>query len=302
MTDNVTYDVIIIGGSYAGLSAAMALGRSLRKVLIIDSGKPCNSQTPHSHNFLTQDGVAPKEIAALAKKQTLKYSTVRYISGIASQGYKEGELFRIRLETGSYFTSRKLLFATGVKDILPPINGFAECWGISVLHCPYCHGYEVRNTRIGLLGNGDLAFELTRLLSNWTKDLVLFTNGTSTLTNEQKSKIEAHQITIIEDEIKEIDHKQGYIEQLVLQNGKTEKINAMFARGSFKQHCDIPFELGCELTEQGYIKIDDFQRTSISGVYAAGDNTTMFRAVSAAVAAGTKAGALINKELIDEDF
>lgn len=302
MTDNVTYDVIIIGGSYAGLSAAMALGRSLRKVLIIDSGKPCNSQTPHSHNFLTQDGVEPKEIAAQAKKQTLKYSTIRYISGIASQSYKEGELFRIRLETGAYFTSRKLLFATGVKDILPPINGFAECWGISVLHCPYCHGYEVSNTRIGLLGNGDLAFELTRLLSNWSKDLVLFTNGTSTLTNEQKSKIEAHRITIIEDEIKEINHKQGYIEQLVFQNGKTEKINAMFARGSFTQHCDIPFELGCELTEQGYIKIDDFQRTSISGVYAAGDNTTMFRAVSAAVAAGTKAGALINKELIDEDF
>lgn len=302
MTDNVTYDVIIIGGSYAGLSAAMALGRSLRKVLIIDSGKPCNSQTPHSHNFLTQDGVEPKEIAAQAKKQTLKYSTIRYISGIASQSYKEGEFFRIRLETGAYFTSRKLLFATGVKDILPLINGFAECWGISVLHCPYCHGYEVSNTRIGLLGNGDLAFELTRLLSNWSKDLVLFTNGTSTLTNEQKSKLEAHQITIIEDEIKEINHKQGYIEQLVFQNGKTEKINVMFARGSFKQHCDIPFELGCELTEHGYIKIDDFQRTSISGVYAAGDNTTMFRAVSAAVAAGTKAGALINKELIDEDF
>lgn len=302
MTDKTTYDVIIVGGSYAGLSAAMALGRSLRNVLIIDSGKPCNIQTPYSHNFLTQDGVEPKKISDLARQQVLTYQTVKQINGTATHGYKTGTLFSIKLETGEVFKSRKLLVATGVIDILPAIPGLAACWGISVLHCPYCHGYEVSHTKIGLLGNGDLAFELSRLISHWTNNLVLFTNGASTLTNEQTQKIAAHKIVIVEDEIDYIEHRDGKIEQVVFKNGRTEKIHALFARGTFRQHCDIPSQLGCLFTEHGHIKIDDLQRTTVSGVYAAGDNTTMLRAVAAAVAAGNKAGALINKELIDEDF
>lgn len=302
MRTETTYDVIIVGGSYAGLSAAMALGRSLRNVLIIDSGKPCNSQTPYSHNFLTQDGVEPNIISEQGKTQVLKYETVKYTNGTAIQGSKDGDFFVVVLETGETFQSRKLLFATGIKDILPDIKGLAECWGISVLHCPYCHGYEVSNTKIGILGNGDLAYELSRLINNWTKNLVLFTNGASTLTIAQRSKIESHNIEIIEDEIDYIDHKNGEMEQVVFKDGRTEKVNAMFARGNFEQHCEIPKEFGCELTEQGYLKVDDFQRTNIGGIYAAGDNTSMFRSVSAAVAAGNKAGALINMELIAEEF
>src|SRR5688500_15844678 len=130
------YDVIIIGGSYAGLSAAMALGRSLRQVLIIDSSKPCNQQTPHSHNFITQDGETPKGIAEKAKAQVLKYDTVKFYNGIATEGTKTENGFEIKTQSGGRFTSKKLLFATGVKDQFPDINGFAECWGISVLHCP----------------------------------------------------------------------------------------------------------------------------------------------------------------------
>jgi thioredoxin reductase len=296
------YDVIIVGGSYAGLSAAMALGRSLRNVLIIDSGQPCNKQTPHSHNFLTKDGATPGEIAEQGKGQVLKYDTVTFINGNAVKGQKLENWFSIELQTGEIFKAKKLLFTTGIKDILPDIKGLSDCWGISVLHCPYCHGYEVKSTKIGLLGNGDLGFELSRLISNWTKDLTLFTNGKSSLTPEQTNKITEHKIRIIEKEISYLEHKQGYIERIVFKDGADESIEALFARGDFKQHCDIPVNLGCELTEQKYIKIDDLYRTSIKGVYAAGDNTTMFRAVSAAVAAGTKAGAIINKELIDEDF
>jgi thioredoxin reductase len=302
MTDKSFFDVIIIGGSYAGLSAAMALGRSLRNVLIIDSGQPCNIQTPHSHNFLTQDGVDPKTIAAQAKDQVLKYDTIRSFNGKAVSGKKSGNVFSIQTETGETFESKKMLFATGVVDILPDIKGLKECWGISVLHCPYCHGYEVKNSQIGLLGNGDLGFELSRLINNWTKNLVLFTNEISTLTDEQRNKILQHNIRIIEAEISHLEHQNGKIKKVVLKNGNIEELNALFARGTFKQHCEIPITLGCELTEQGYIKIDDFQKTSVKGIYAAGDNTTMYRAVSAAIAAGNKAGAFINKELIDEEF
>jgi thioredoxin reductase len=296
------YDVIIVGGSYAGLSAAMALGRSLRNVLIIDSGQPCNKQTPHSHNFLTKDGVTPNEIAEQGKAQVLKYDTITFISGTAVKGQKQENGFSIELQTEEIFKAKKLLFATGVKDILPNIKGLSECWGISVLHCPYCHGYEVKNTKIGLLGNGDLGFELSKLISNWTKDLTLFTNGKSNLTPEQTNKILGHEIRIIQKEIRHLEHQQGYIERIVFNDGTDEYIKALFARGDFKQHSEIPVNLGCELTEQGYIKIDDLHRTTVPGIYVAGDNATMFRAVSAAVAAGTKAGAIINKELIDETF
>jgi thioredoxin reductase len=302
MVHNKTFDVIIVGGSYAGLSAAMALGRSLKSVLIVDSGEPCNKQTPHSHNFLTQDGATPKEIADLGKTQVLKYKTVKFINGIAIKGQKEENLFIIELQTGDIFKTRKVLFATGVKDLLPEIKGISECWGISVLHCPYCHGYEVKNAKIGLLGNGDLGFELSRLINNWTNDLMLFTNGVSTLTSEQTNKITGHKIKINEKVIRNLEHKQGYLEKIVFMDGTTETVTALFARGGFKQHCEIPIYLGCEVTEQGYIKIDDFQRTTVHGIFAAGDTTTMFRAVSAAVAAGNKAGAVVNKELIDETF
>ncbi|QHT68453.1 NAD(P)/FAD-dependent oxidoreductase [Rhodocytophaga rosea] len=302
MTGNKNFDVIIIGGSYAGLSAAMALGRSLRKVLIIDSGKPCNRQTPRSHNFITHDGEKPQDIARKAKEQVLKYETVQFIEALATGGSITQEGFEIEISNGDRFNARKLLFATGVADQMPAIEGFAQCWGISVLHCPYCHGYEVRNTNMGVLGNGDLGFELSRLIHHWSGQLTLFTNGKSTLTAEQTSKLQSHQIEIIETEIAALEHTNGYIDHIVFKNGNTNNISALFARVNFTQHCQIPEQLGCALNEQGYIKIDDFQRTSLPGVYAAGDNTIMFRSVAMAVAAGTKAGAVINKELIDEAF
>jgi thioredoxin reductase len=194
-----------------------------------------------------------------------------------------------------------LLFATGITD-LPHINGFAECWGISVLHCPYCHGYEVKHENIGIIGNGDIGFEFVRLISNWTKQLTLFTNGKSTLTNEQTEKLKDHRIPIFENEILEFEQSSGNIQSIVFKDKTKFKVKALFARPDFKQQCNIPQNLGCEITEQGYIKVDDFHKTSIQGVYAAGDNSSFFRAVSVAVASGNKAGAVINKALIEEQF
>src|SRR5688572_21015675 len=171
MSGDNHFDVIIIGGSYAGLAAGMALGRALRKVLIIDSGEPCNRQTPHSHNFLTHDGRPPGEIAKLARQQVQLYNTIRFLQGVAALGIKTEGGFEITQDSGEIFGAKKLIFATGIRDIMPDIDGFKSSWGISVLHCPYCHGYEVRNQRTGILGNGENGFELTKLISNWTKDL-----------------------------------------------------------------------------------------------------------------------------------
>lgn len=302
MRDNKNFEVIIIGGSYAGLSAALALGRSLRNVLIIDSGKPCNRQTPHSHNFITQDGHTPRQIAETARQQVSQYDTVTFYEGLAVSGSKTKEGFEIRTQSGEVFQAKKLLFATGVSDQMPPIEGFAACWGISVLHCPYCHGYEVRGEVMGLIGNGDLGFEMCRLISHWSDKLSLFTNGKSTLTAEQAEKIRSHRIPIEEKEIAAFEHHEGKIQSIIFKDGSQQQLSAVFAKADFKQHCDIPEQLGCAMTAQGWIQVDDFHQTTIPGAYAAGDNASMFRAVSLATAAGTKAGAFINKVLIEEAF
>lgn len=302
MTDNTNYDVIIIGGSYAGLSAAMALGRALRNVLIIDSGKPCNAQTPHSHNFITQDGKTPKEISTLAKQQVEKYKTIKFHNGLATKGKKTANGFEISTQKNETFTAKKLIFATGVKDVMPNIKGFAECWGISVIHCPYCHGYEYANDKTGIFANGDMAFELGKLINNWTKNLTIFTNGKSTLTKEQTEKLAKHNIKITETEIDYFEHTQGQLKNIVFKNGTSTPLKALYARPKFEQHCDIPAQLGCELTEQNHLKADPFQKTTQHGIFACGDNASMMRTVSYAVAMGGVAGGMVNRELIEEAF
>jgi thioredoxin reductase len=302
MKVNKQYDVIIIGGSYSGLAAGMALGRALRKVLIIDSGKPCNSQTPHSHNFLTQDGKTPMEIGTLAKDQVLMYDSVAFLSGLATKGKKIKNGYEIQIATGETFTTSKLIFATGIKDISPNIPGFSECWGISVIHCPYCHGYEVKSQKTGILGNGEYGFEFSSLISNWTNDLTLYTNGKSTLSLEQRTKLNQHKIDVIEDEIDKLEHKNGYLQHIIFKNGKMAPVKALYTRTAFEQHCSIPELLGSELNIDGYIKVDSYLKTNVQGVYACGDNTTRMRTVASAVAMGTTAGMMVNKELIEEQF
>jgi thioredoxin reductase len=280
----------------------MALGRALRNVLIVDSKSPCNRQTPHSHNFLTQDGETPAAISERAKEQVLKYSTVKIVQGRAVEAEKNTTGFEVKLESGESFTGQKLLLSTGLTDLLPEIPGLSTCWGISVLHCPYCHGYEVAGKEWGILSNGDDAYHFCMLLNNWTKKLVLFTNGACTLTEEQKQKVEEKGIRIIESKLQSVDQSAGQLEQLVFEDGSAYPISVLYTRPPFKQHSDIPLQLGCELTEHGHIKTDDMQRTTVPGVYAAGDNSTMFRSVSIAVASGTKAGAVINMDIISESF
>lgn len=302
MIENNKYDVIIIGGSYSGLSAAMSLGRSLRQVLVIDSGLPCNRQTPHSHNFITQDGEKPAVISAKAKTQVEFYSTVEFYNGLAMNVIKTESGFEIETQSGKFFTARKILFATGVKDIFPEIKGFDECWGISVLHCPYCHGYEVKNEKTAIIANGDMGFDYAKLISNWTKDLRLCTNGKSTLTLEQTKILRKHGVSIFEEEIDSFEHTNGSIKNIIFKNHEKVAVKAIYARPPFEQHCNLPQDLGCEINDQGLLKVDFMQKTNVEGVYASGDCTTQMRSVAIAVSTGSFAGAVINKDLIEEDF
>lgn len=302
MTDITNYEVIIIGGSYAGLSAAMALGRSLRRVIIIDSGLPCNRQTPYSHNFLTQDGKTPKEISMLAKQQVEKYETVKFYQGRAITGTKTENGFEITTDTNDKFTGEKLIFATGVKDIMPNIKGFEDCWGISVVHCPYCHGYEYRNQKTGIIANGAKAFHIASLVRNLTDNITILTTGEADFTSEQFDKLKKHTIKIIEKDVSEFESNNGYIENIVFNDGAKMAFDVVYAAIPFSQHSAIPFSLGCELNEQGYITVDAFQKTTIPGIYACGDSSTMMRSVANAVYSGNLTGAMVNADLTNEQF
>ncbi|KAF2516824.1 NAD(P)/FAD-dependent oxidoreductase [Flavobacterium salilacus subsp. salilacus] len=295
------YEVIIIGGSYAGLSAAMALGRASRKVLVIDSGKPCNRQTPHSHNFLTRDGETPAALASIAKEQVLNYPSVTFITDKATDAKKTDVGFEIKTESEELFICEKLLLAAGIKDIMPDIDGFADCWGISVIHCPYCHGYEVKGQKTAIFANGDAAYHYSMLLQQWTKELTIFTNGKANFTEEQMTKFEKHNISVVENPIAKLEHKQGQLECIVLENGERYDFSVMYAKPEFKQHCDITEKMNL-LNDNGYVKVDEMQRTIAEGIYAVGDCTTPMRAVAAAVASGTMAGAVINNDMAAASF
>ena len=298
---NKKYDVIIIGGSYAGLSAAMSLGRLLRKVLIIDNNLPCNRQTPHSHNFLTQDGEEPYEIAKLAKQQVAIYKTIEFYNGLAVDGKKIDEGFEITTNKNETFYKKKLIFASGIKDIFPNIKGFSDCWGISVIHCPYCHGYEFKHQTTGIVANGEKAIHLASIIRNLTDKLSIITSGKANFTDEQFEKLKENNIEIIEKSIVEIEHENGLIKQLIFEDGEIKKYEAVYAPVEFKQNTNIPKILGCEFDENGYIKVNQTQ-TNIKGIFACGDNSTRMRSVANAVGMGNLAGSMVNNELILEEF
>lgn len=167
---------------------------------------------------------------------------------------------------------------------------------------PYCQGYEVNGKSIGVLGNGEVGFERISLIQNWSTDITLFTNGKSLLTPEQEQYLTRKKIDIIEDEVKTIEHKEGKIKSLFLEGGKKFSLAALFAKVAFEQHSNIPLQMGCEQTEAGFFKADEFGKTNVPGVFAAGDTTTPFRTVVTAINAGLKAGIAVNNELTEDDF
>jgi len=298
MEANEEVDVVIIGGSYAGLSAALALGRALRQVVVLDSGQPCNRQTPHSHNFLTQDGNSPAALAAVARTQVLAYPTVQLRSEVAVAATAVGAAFVVTTAGGAVLRVRKLLFATGIRDLMPALPGFAECWGISAIHCPYCHGYEYRGQPTGILASGDAAVEMGLLIRNWTDTLTIFTNGPATLQPAQRQQLATRGIALDETPVRQLRHQAGQLTHLGLADGRELPLAALYARLPFEQHCALPRHLGCAHSEAGYLVVDNMQQTSVPGIYAAGDATTPMRAVSVAVAAGTLAGAALNRDLL----
>lgn len=296
------FEVIVIGGSYAGLSAGLALGRSLRKTLILDSETPCNRSTPHSHNFLTRDGEVPAEIIRIAKLELHNYKTVNVRNELAIDAVKMEDGFEITTKNGVY-QAKRIILATGVKDIMPAINGFAACWGKSVIHCPYCHGYEVKELKTGVLMSGEPAIEHAIFISHWagSGNVILFTNGNSEYTVEQVRLLKEHGIVLVEKKITRLAHTNGYLNEVCFSDGSKEELTVLYAHCAYEQQTNLPKLLGCTIGDDGLIVVDELQHTSVTGVFACGDAAGKFRTVANAVAKGGFTGMILNKEMIVED-
>lgn len=291
-------DVLIIGGSYAGLSAAMALGRARRTVLVLDAQRPRNRFTPHAHNLLLHDGAAPADLAARARQQVAAYPTVQLLATEATAATPlAGGGFAVTTPLGSY-QARRLLLATGLRDELPPVPGFAECWGRSVIHCPFCHGYEVADQPTGVWMNGEEAGQLVQLLLNWTRDLTLFTNGPATFGAGVRQLLQAHGVALEETPVAELLHQGGQLAAVRLADGRARPLPVLYARPAARQASPLGPQLGCALTEQHLLRVDALQQTTVPGVFAAGDCCSGMAQLAQAIAAGNMAGAVVSRELI----
>ena len=294
-------DAIIVGGSSAGLSAALVLGRARRRVRVIDDGKPCNRFSHASHGFMTRDGVSPAELLRIAREQLAAYPNVALTSATVTRVSALSAGFSVETEEGEY-QARKLLLASGLHDTLPALEGIEQFYGTSVFHCPYCDGWEVRDQPLVVLNSSETAFHQAMMLHQWSRDLTLCTGGEQNLTAEQREQLEKNGIRVSAIPPLRVEGAAGKVERLLLADGSVIPCSALFVRLVSTQRSPFAQDLGCKLTEQGLVQVDLFAETSVKGVYAAGDMANPMRSVAIAVAHGAAAAYGINHSLITEDF
>ena len=290
------YDVVIVGGSYAGLSCAMQLGRARRRVLVIDAGQRRNRYASHSHGFLTQDGRAPGEIAADGRRQVLAYPTVSWREGKALQAAQTAGGYAVTLDDGSSVQALRLVLASGVVDQLPPVEGLRERWGASVFHCPYCHGYELGQGRIGVIATGPLSMHHALMLPDWGT-VTLFLNGAFEPDAAQLAELARRGSAVEARLVSRIDG----VADVVLADGSEHAMAGLFVAPRTRQASALAEQLGCALDEGltgPVVRTDEMKSTSVAGVFCCGDAGRAAGNVAFAVADGAMAGVAAHRSLM----
>ncbi len=294
------HDAIIIGGSFAGLSAAMYIARARRTVCIIDSGSPRNRFAPQSHGFFTQDGAEPGAMLAAARAQVATYPTATFVDGEAISAASEPDGFSVRLKTGEALESARLVLAFGISDELPAIPGLAERWGHSVLHCPYCHGYEVSGQRLGVLNVSPRSFDQAILIAEWGPT-TFYVNGASQADDVSLARLQARGIAIEPVSVRALQGEGSRLSAVELTDGRSSPVDALYIGPRTRLNSGIAEQLGCELDEGTFgriIRTDDTKMTSVPGVYAAGDITRAAHNATWASADGVTAGLAVHRSLV----
>lgn len=296
------YDAMIVGAGSAGLSAALILGRARRSTLVLGAGEPRNAPADAAHGFLTRDGTSPGELLLIGRQQLGPYGvTVRDVEALSARAAPDG--FRLELADGTIVQSRALILATGVKDFLPDVVGLQPRWGKSVHHCPYCHGWELRDAPIAVYGRGESAFHQAVILYQWSRDLVLLTDGESELTSSQQGQLAALGITTNSRRIAQLEGAGQTLERIAFVDGSSLPRVGMYVSPRQQQRSSLPAELGCALASDGvFVQTDAVGATSVAGVYAAGDMMSAVQSVVLAAAGGARAAFALNASLSFADL
>lgn len=301
MADSEKKDVVIVGGGPAGLNAALMLGRARKKVLLCDGGSPRNSAAEGIHGFVTRDGTPPKEFRRIAREQLQPYDVeVQDVRVTTVERLASG--FRVVLAGGREVECRRLLLATGLVDEPPDLPGYRDLWGKSIFQCPYCHGWEVQDRPFGLLATNESFLDFALFLTGWSRDLVVFTQGAWEVPAEQRQRLERAGVRVETRRIRRLVARAGHaahgdhLEAVELEDGTRVPREVLFARPPQRQ-TDLVRQLGVALDEQGFVRIDAQHQTSLPGIHAAGDLTTLLQGAIMAASAGAVAGAMMNHAL-----
>jgi thioredoxin reductase len=294
------YDVVVIGGGAAGLSAGLVLARARRTVAVVDAGAPRNAPAAHMQGFLSRDGLPPQDLLTLGRDEVTSYGGTLIDGSVAAATRRADSGFEVRLDTGSVLTARRLLVATGLHDVLPDIPGVRERWGRDLLHCPYCHGYEVRDQPLGVLGGTDDAVQHAQLIRQWSPDVVLFPH-TDTLTTPQREQLAAREIGVVEGTVHRLVVEDDHLTGVELEQGRVVRRAAVFVRPRFVPRTDLLVSLGCDVDGDGWVRADAVGHTTVPGVSVAGNVANPRAQVITAAGEGSAAAIALNADLVDED-
>jgi len=299
------FDVVIVGGGPAGLSAAVALGRAKRSVVVIDAGEPRNAPAHAVHNFLTRDGTSPAELARLGREEAASYGAT-LVDAVAEGVQRTDDGFAVTLSSGGVVAGRRLLVTTGLVDELPDIEGLRERWGIDALHCPYCHGWEVRDRAIGVLATGPRAMHQALMFRQWSADITLLLNDQPLPATEELELLAARGIEIVQGRVERLVVEHNALVGVELRGGGVRPLEALVVGAPVSVRAGLLVDLGVELTDHPmgmgqYVATDQAGATSLPGVWAAGNVTDLSAQVITSAAAGLWAGAQINASLTADD-
>jgi thioredoxin reductase len=294
-----TKDVIVIGGGAAGLSAALVLSRARRSVTVIDAGHPRNAPASHMHGFLSRDGLPPRELLAIGREDIRRYGA-DLVNGTATDIYRTDTGFRIELADAAPLSARRILVTTGLRDEIPDLPGVRERWGRDLLHCPYCHGYEVRDQPLGVLGGTPGAVEHALLVRQWSDNVVYFPH-TDALTAHDETRLAARDIDVVHGVVARLIITDDRLHGVELVGGQVVARTAIFVRPRLVPSNDLLIALGADADSHGWIVADTAGRTSVPGVYVAGNAVNPRAQVITAAGEGSAAAIAINADLVNDD-